>query len=1270
MDAQAQGQAKTKGESAGVRRTYPRRLRSLDNRLWDAREYLRSRLSLLEPTETSFAPEPGSADAARAWAADELILKLIQHAELGPDPRGLPNGERELKKFLAKHPEPSVSWDRLVEERWVRVIWGRWHAPYQLQTTPRTDQPVAGQNLILALAHLRIAARQPRAFVVPNAERLIEGHRLAHSSTPPLETLISDGLLTVQGDEIHLAARSSVLVGCGEWLAARLWDRIEAGPPDSKRLGWWRDRIFGLGVRWYTFGEQLGTAARDSFLELAWKQILEDPDLIGWDQERVAFAAYIAASAGIGSLQSGLDVVEEFDSDEPVARMRWLSLSGHNNNQEERDELDALISVVFRWRTAFRSPTPFESWIERFVEAVATRPHLLTAMNSAVGRSPVIAADLLLVPTAAAFGVCALATRMKRSPAGCDQDVRADDDRNIEQMVWRLVAECAASSIHKLPSAQTASQITSLLVHFAGLASPNAYDVLGRHATLVERNRALREALVRWPAERAGNVLPFDLIGAEVVNRLSADLDEAKVPLECIEFDVLAWLTAFGCDGHAPWRESAARAVVRAYCHSLQVSSNRFKDLPIDANTWIRIARLTLSLEGDIWPQLIEGDEFGPAMPHSASPYVEQRSLVHRVRAHLLVLSIIVGNWERIQPRQPVPESVQLRIVALLQRWLTSDESTPRPSVIEADVDIEFSPLPRAQSLLVSLAQALPMLDSPRRTVVRDLLLAAMTEVRQLATFVQALADGPDKDAARQKLREQEVLEGSDDINNFVQVQRSVDALLDAEEPGRAASWLKIWADKARKRRVEGWERWEVAAIQRIRLARGEFEVAANAEVPEWAKNDFEAERTNNFFRGVALLRTDPPRCEEAAAIYQQLVLDAPQRPAYAVNLFAARTQLATQGRDDVEPAPDEDDDLRALLADGESLLSAFSAEQRAAVEQTYQVNRLYIFHRLHDWSSLLEAYQSLPKPLQSDPTLASYAARAFERRDQPALGQALLADLGLAHQEPAAPPAGTERLDSTRAAYQTILELPRLTPVEQGKIWWGKPLPEGLTDAVVEVCMALAGIAPALAVPTKGSSGTRIHEEDRVTKLIAELLRQQLARLGWSVHSQEHGGYTAKDPSEGRAGIGEIDLEVRSGSDRIIVGEAVLVQSFKSAYIKKHYQKLFGYAPSGTLLVAMIWSYSQNPGDVWQRYLREIVEKEAPPQFEFLGWLLPETGPFSDVWHAVSEHSHPVTGKCRVVHTLADLQQHAQRSVGASARRAAGTAARRASKRRSAGAK
>ena len=105
VDAQAQGQAKTKGESPGVRRTYPRRLRSLDSRLWDAREYLRSRLSLLEPTETSFAPEPGSADAARAWAADELILKLIQHAEPGPDPRCLPNGERELEKFLAKHPE-------------------------------------------------------------------------------------------------------------------------------------------------------------------------------------------------------------------------------------------------------------------------------------------------------------------------------------------------------------------------------------------------------------------------------------------------------------------------------------------------------------------------------------------------------------------------------------------------------------------------------------------------------------------------------------------------------------------------------------------------------------------------------------------------------------------------------------------------------------------------------------------------------------------------------------------------------------------------------------------------------------------------------------------------------------------------------------------------------------------------------------------------------------------------------------------------------------
>ena len=84
--------------------------------------------------------------------------------------------------------------------------------------------------------------------------------------------------------------------------------------------------------------------------------------------------------------------------------------------------------------------------------------------------------------------------------------------------------------------------------------------------------------------------------------------------------------------------------------------------------------------------------------------------------------------------------------------------------------------------------------------------------------------------------------------------------------------------------------------------------------------------------RGVALLRLEPPRPNEAIQIYEKLVHEAPQVPAYAGNLFAAKTIELTHGRLEVEPTQDETDALRELLAFGESLLSAFTEKQRAAV--------------------------------------------------------------------------------------------------------------------------------------------------------------------------------------------------------------------------------------------------------------------------------------------------------------------------------------------------
>jgi hypothetical protein len=1237
-----------------VRRVYSRRFRSLDSAPWEAREYLTSRLALLRDAQASFPLEPRGNDAARTWAADELVLRMLQHCEPGPDPRGVENGRRELEKYLAQNQNTSLTWERLVEEHWVRVVWGRWHVAFDMREVPNPDQDSDGRDLLLALVHLRKAARKERRFVVPRAEELVAEHRSAHPATPTIGALVDAGTLARHENEICLVRNSAEFRNCGDWIAARLWDRTEAGPSGLPRLSWWRDRVFDLGADWFSFGDHLEVEPRELFLELAWSQILVEQDLVDWEQERLRLAAKVAVASGFGVLQRGVAAVPAVPAQDPIAQLRWIDTAGHVDfRQEERTELGALVSTILRWRIAFRSRGPWNEWIKRLVEEAGNRPYLLYEIHLAVRRDPVIAADFLLVPGAATLGLGALADRMKFTPSTWDREVRTDGDRATEQAVWRDVAECAAWAVCRLDPAQCASCIVLLLERFAGLARPSMRANPERDVILGSRYVVLRDILAHWPAAGGNDALTFDTVGELIVAALRSRLDGSTMPVETAAFDVLTWLAAFGADEQSPWRPLAVRAVVDAYRRSLNGSADLYHDFTLDASTWARIARCLVERDGASWAGFIESPDFDAReksilLLEEGDRYGPLHSLLHRIRSHLLLLLTLAGGWTDVRRGERVPEPLEKEIETLLLRWLPAEKRGERPSLIDAGVDIEhFFERPR-ESLVVAIGKVLSKLSPERRTALRDHALSAMTEVRQLAIFVEALDDGPDKEAARERLGKLPVFEGTDDIANIIEVERSVDALLDVGEVDRAEVWLKTWSSKARERKIPGWARWEVGARQRIRLARKQFEEAARAALPEWAQGDAEAQNANDFFRGVALLCANPPRSEEAVSIYERLVGRAPQYPSYAVNLFAARTQHLTHGRGDAEPTPREDDDLRDLLANGESLMSGFTVEQRASVEQTYQANRLYIFHRLRDWSSLFTAYQALPTPLKKDPTLASYAARALESSGQKSLAAALRADLGAFHELPTGP-QGTDRLNPVEAARNAILGVPELPMQDQGQAWWGMEIGEAVTITVVDTCTALAGIAPALAQPSNGAPP----EEDRVTDLLAALLRQRVLKLGWQVNLREPGGFTAKDPALGRGGRGEVDLAIRSRSAYVAVGEAILVRSgFDCSKLKEHFQRLFGYAPAGVpIMLFLIWSYGSDPASVWKRYCKEVAETEAPVAHEFRKWILPSTGPNSDVWYAMSEHAHPNSVSCRIAHVLVDLRQESRRCIGASSR-------------------
>ena len=101
------------------------------------------------------------------------MLLMLQQCVPQPDPRSEENGRLELGLYLAQHPNPTITWDRLVAEHWIRVVWNRWDISIELRSVPDADQEADGKDLVLALIHLRQVALKRRVFHILNAEELV-----------------------------------------------------------------------------------------------------------------------------------------------------------------------------------------------------------------------------------------------------------------------------------------------------------------------------------------------------------------------------------------------------------------------------------------------------------------------------------------------------------------------------------------------------------------------------------------------------------------------------------------------------------------------------------------------------------------------------------------------------------------------------------------------------------------------------------------------------------------------------------------------------------------------------------------------------------------------------------------------------------------------------------------------------------------------------------------------------------------------------------------
>lgn len=122
------------------------------------------------------------------------------------------------------------------------------------------------------------------------------------------------------------------------------------------------------------------------------------------------------------------------------------------------------------------------------------------------------------------------------------------------------------------------------------------------------------------------------------------------------------------------------------------------------------------------------------------------------------------------------------------------------------------------------------------------------------------------------------------------------------------------------------------------------------------------------------------------------------------------------------------------------------------------------------------------------------------------------------------------------------------------------------------------------------------------LTELLRFILGQRVERLGWNVSTQQPGGFTAANSRTDRGGIGERDLLVKRGENRVLtIAEALTLRGADANHILRHLDKLLGYIPGGFRLGFLIsWGYSRDIDTTWGTYRDIIADRGRSTHLKF----------------------------------------------------------------------
>jgi hypothetical protein len=1183
-----------------------RRFLSLKHVPAETRRILRDRFRRYLPVLHQPATAPGGVNVIsdEQWVNLLLNLDIVSESDV----------DRARATYDAALPETGgePSFDQVIAGGWLRVVWGRIAAPFEIDQRTRAT---SGGNLSALAALLKERFKEKYSF------------REAVRGSSDLGGLV---------DEIEHRdkAPDSVRGQTPDWVAARLWDRALASSAlqgaDVRR---WADQWRLLGRPSLVAHKVWSETAADAFRESALVVLETEPGLTGWEDTRAGFIRQISLRTDQPLAVAGQHV--------PVLpallfdRARWLNnlwpegaIAGVVAAHPDFAGLVQLLLTDIEEQESAAAPHPV---FKRLMDLAVVRPEILVVVLFRIRSSPALLADLLLYPATAALA-CWLIAGWQGSWGAWDRELRARDDKTTKAMAFGDAASVLGDFLEKgtFPPADLASLLSVLYrtERFFGEGMADGGSTL----TILREEIAGQSTEVQYAIFAALSVaVPQSGLGsAEFAAALdiadAADLTESVDPEPLVSAYVSSvaagdyWLSANRIG------ESAAASLVRLAMKTPETLRRSFF-APVDVKS-----------------RLAAGNKPG------ANPYTIEDETARSLRAHIRILCRAVAGLEGFNLKD-----LNSALIEVVRVGAVKHDEKNRVGAFAARFETDPYRGLGDRPISADLAAALAALADDER----EMLLLSILDIDEPVVLAQLIRVVPQEAQARIEARlDQLTPADAAAIRSLPEATARIDALLAADRPDVAAKFIDAERGLRTLGAAPGRDLTRFRFDLHLKLVRGDWSGIAQAEPPpEFSGQTREtALDLVNFFKGLAALRDPNGNPEGAENFFSALHHRHSHVAAYAVNLFAAKISrlLGADGFGALHGASLVRG--RQILAEAEQAM-VHLRDVSAPDLEIFNCNKALLLLALGQPDRAYGTLASTP-PGHLRGSAAAYSAIALNRMGRVREGLAVLDEAQRAIGETTITREAREHIKSgrrfaalvsvttddnpIRRIKSALFDLGQLDHYRQAEVLGvelverSEPFNSLVIDQVRTAAENVISLLTAMNEPKPD------FREDDLTGLVRMPLAASVRFLGWTVIDQSPGGFSRK------GNAGRRDLVIQKSTTTLAVVEAIACrnptthQSVKGD-LTGHFQKLLGYSPCA-LFFHLTYSYVDEPSKVLD-HLKQVAETEAPPGFTYKGNVKDIPLRDSRPTGFIVEYRGPLGG-VTVVFLVLDMRQHAQREA------------------------